>query len=141
MWRDSKIGFPLCSVSSRATSSARSISFSPSFHSSRPRSRADIWAHGPLSAARAAAAAASTSARSADATEATTSSVAGLMTSSVRPPAALRHSPPMKSCLRIRVVVLMVVPPAIYHEATTGTTNTMPPQVGFVRLVAVAPSE
>ena len=55
IWRDSKIGLPLCSVSSRAISSARSISFSPSFQTSRPRSRADSFAHGPSNAARAAA--------------------------------------------------------------------------------------
>ena len=61
MCRDSLIGLPLCSVSSRATSSARSSSRSPSLRTSRPRSRADIVPHGPSSAARAAATAASRS--------------------------------------------------------------------------------
>ncbi len=92
------IGLPLCSVSRRATSSACSISRSPSFQTSRPRSRADIWPHGPPSAARAAATAASTSAAVADATSAITSSVAGLTTGIVAPPAASRQSPPMSSC-------------------------------------------
>ena len=105
--RDSKIGLPLCSVSRRAISSAFSISRSPIFHTSLPRSRADSLPHGPSNAARAAATAASTSPCSADATSAITSSVAGLTTSIVFPPAASRHSPLMKSCLRITAVVVI----------------------------------
>src|SRR4030095_5985433 len=70
-----------------------------------PRSRAESLAHGPSNAARAAATAASTSPLSAEATAAITSSVAGLTTSIVFPPAASRHSPLMKSCLRITAVV------------------------------------
>src|SRR5262245_19126794 len=73
----------------------------------RPRSRADIRPQGPSRAARPAAAVASRSARSAEATSAITSSVAGLTTSIVFPPVASRHSPLMKSCLRITAVVVM----------------------------------
>src|SRR5829696_6609580 len=99
MCLDSLIGLPLWSVSSRAISSARSISRSPSFRTSRPRSRADICPQGPFSAARAASTAAFRSAVSADPTEAQTSSVAGLITSIVLPDAAGRHWLLMKSCL------------------------------------------
>ncbi len=98
MCRDSLIGLPLCSVSSRATSSTRSISRAASRAISRPRSRADIWPHGPDSAARAAATAASTSAAPAAATSVMTSSVAGLTTAMAPPEAASRHSLLIRSC-------------------------------------------
>ena len=65
----------------------------------RPRSRADIFPHGPFSAARAACTAASTSSFVADATVAQISSVAGLTTSMVLPPEASRHSLLMRSFL------------------------------------------
>ena len=101
MWRDSMIGLPLCSVSSRATSSARSIRRSASLRTRRPRSRADSVPHGPFSAARAASTAASTSAASAAATSATTSSVAGLITAIVLPDDEGRHSLLMSRLLLI----------------------------------------
>ena len=106
MCRDSMMGLPLCSVSRRATSSICSTSRSPSFHTSRPRSRADILPHGPLRAARAAATAASTSDAPADATSAITSSVAGLTTGIVLPSAASCHAPPINSCFLPSMVAL-----------------------------------
>jgi zona occludens toxin (predicted ATPase) len=121
IWRDSKIGLPLCSVSSRAISSAFSISFSPIFQTIRPRSRADSLLQGPSNAARAAATAASTSACSAEATSAIASSVAGLMTSIVFRPAASRHSPLMNSCFRITLVIgIKLIPSPIQHEGHEG---------------------
>src|SRR3954447_7838653 len=105
--RDSKIGFRLWSVSSRAISSARSSSRSPIRRTNRPRSRADSDPHGPFSAARAACTAASTSRVSADATVAITSSVAGLVTSMVFPPDAARHSLLMKSFFCSTAVIAM----------------------------------
>src|SRR5258707_10381238 len=93
------MGLPLWSVSSRATSSAFSSSRSASLLTRRPRSRADIFPHGPFSAARAAFTASSTSLVSAEATVAITSSVAGLMTSMVFPLEASRHSLLIRSLL------------------------------------------
>ncbi len=126
MWRDSVMGLPLCSVSSRATSSARSMSRSPSFHSSRPRSRALIAPHGPSSAARAARTAASTSAGPAAGTVAMISSVAGLTTSRVFPPSASHHSPPI-SIFRasIPVVVMSVLDCALHRVPRMTTTKAM----------------
>src|SRR5215210_1180559 len=124
MCRDSLIGLPLCRVSSRATSSARSIRRSPSLRTSRPRSRADICAHGPLSAARADSTASFRSSASADATEAHTSSVAGLMTSMVLPDAAGRHWLLMKSCFCSAMATDMCTPRRVNttaqrHDGTT----------------------
>src|SRR5262249_62376136 len=87
----------------------------------RPRSRADSLPQGPSSAARAAATAASMSVRSAEATSAITSSVAGLTTSIVLPPAASRHSPLMNSCLRITAVVVIAILARRNHDDTKNT--------------------
>ena len=73
-------------------------------YGSGPRSRADIWPHGPESAARAAATAASTSSRVPDATSAMVSSVAGFTTGITAPAAASRHSPLINSCFRPRFI-------------------------------------
>src|SRR5688572_27236876 len=93
-------------------SSARAINRSPSCRTSRPRSRADNWLHGPFSAARAASTAASTSLRSADATSAITSSVAGFSTLIVLPEEEGRHSLPMNRYLVSTVAELIRTPHA-----------------------------
>ena len=95
---ESLIGLPLSSVS-RAASSSKFFSIkSASLLISRPRARASIFFHGPVSnALRAALTAKSTSALSPSATWAITSPVAGLSVSNVLPLAASRHVPSISS--------------------------------------------
>src|SRR6185436_16093406 len=85
-----------------------SIRRSPSLRTRRPRSRADIAAHGPLSALRAASTAAWRSSTPADATTPHTPSVAGFTTSIVWPEAAGRHSLLMRSCFCSTAVVVVM---------------------------------
>src|SRR6266516_1726538 len=91
---DSKIGLPLSSVSSSASSSMFCSTRSASRHSSRPRSLADILRHGPARSSkawRAALTARSTSSAEASTICVKTSPVAGLMVSNFLEPST--HSP------------------------------------------------
>src|SRR6266566_2471312 len=91
---DSKIGLPLSSVSSSASSSMFFSTRSASRHSSHPRSLVDILRHGPprsSNAWRAALTARSTSSAEASTIWVKTSPVAGLMVSNFLEPST--HSP------------------------------------------------
>src|SRR5438552_11707973 len=91
---DSKIGLPLSSVSSSASSSMFCSTRSASRHSRRPRSLAEILRHGPARSSkawRAALTARSTSSAEASTIWVKTSPVAGLMVSNFLEPST--HSP------------------------------------------------
>ena len=122
--RESLIVLPQLSDSSAASSSAFFSTRSASLNSSRPRSAASIFLHGPASRAlRAALTARSTSALSASATWQIVSPVAGLMAAKVLSEAPSTNLPPMNSGwslttggLTVRlfsaVAVAMISPPA-----------------------------
>src|SRR5687767_4556821 len=97
IFADSKMGFPLSSVSTRPNSSARASSMSAARIRMRPRSRGFIEAHAPDSKApRAAFTARSRSSRPASAISASGSPVAGFVVENRLPEAAGTNSPPMK---------------------------------------------
>ncbi len=91
---DSATGLPISSVMRSASSSARSVSVSNAFQRIPARSLGAVAAHSPcISTAASSAAMASSDVPSAISQSG--SSVAGSITSSVPPPEASRHSPPM----------------------------------------------
>src|SRR5690348_1256326 len=96
--RESRSGLPLSSDSRAASSSLLDSIRSASLSSSRPRSAALIFGHGPSSnALRAALTAKSTSALSPSATWQMVSPVAGLRVGKVLPDTLSSHLPPIKS--------------------------------------------
>src|SRR5512145_323693 len=91
------MGLPVSSVSRRAISLTRARRRSPILQRMRPRSEADIFAHGPAKAARAAWTARSMSVASPSAISAIVSPVAGFTVGWRLPDAASRHSDPIRS--------------------------------------------
>ena len=93
---DSASGLPISSVITRARSSARSVISSHERRRISPRSRGGCAAHSAWTSTQASRAAFASSGV-ASATEAIASPVEGSSTSSLSPPLASRHSPPMYS--------------------------------------------
>src|SRR5918993_2711585 len=95
---DSASALPISSVIRRASSSVRSTIFSKARRRISPRSRGGCFDHSACASSAAPSAAMASSAVP-SAISQSGSAVEGSSTMSVPPPEALRHSPPIKSCL------------------------------------------